>query len=238
MPPVARRLADDARRLDRASRRSRRCSRVRRGSSAGWRWRRPVRVDRRAVRTRPRDRPRDARGRADRADRRAPAARRAARDGVGDVLRRAGLRPGTPPSCRRAPSVRRRRRARAAQRRLRGQASGSATACSSPAGRARRCSPGWPPRSTPTATTELHRALDAVVDIAIDRHAKLSERGGRRDRARREPLRQGRDPHRPGRPRHERRIAARPDRRDRPRGRLRRPRTPTATTRSSSPPTR
>ena len=50
---------------------------------------------------------------------------------------------------------------------------GSATACSSRVARGRPCSPGWPPRSTPTVMPSTP-GLDAVVDIAIDRHAKLS----------------------------------------------------------------
>ena len=71
---------------------------------------------------------------------------------------------------------------------------------------------------------ELHRALDAVVDIARDRYATLTsarsggpgviELGG-------EPLRQGGDPARPRRARPGRPPRPRPDRGDRARGRLR-----------------
>ena len=48
---------------------------------------------------------------------------------------------------------------------------------------------------------EIDRALDAVVDIARDRHADADRRNGeaRRDRTRGQPLRQGGDPPRPGR---------------------------------------
>ena len=56
--------------------------------------RRPVRGRRRAVRRGPADRPRDAGGRAGRAHRCPPAARGAARDGVGDELHGTGVRPG------------------------------------------------------------------------------------------------------------------------------------------------
>ena len=85
-----------------------------------------VRYGRGDVRHGPDDRPRDAARRADRADRRAPAARRAAGRRVGPVLRRAGLRRGdsaktaaiaaTPP--RRA--ARAGRGARPVERRVRG----------------------------------------------------------------------------------------------------------------------
>jgi 2-oxo-4-hydroxy-4-carboxy--5-ureidoimidazoline (OHCU) decarboxylase len=70
---------------------------------------------------------------------------------------------------------------------------------------------------------EIDRALDAVVDIARARYATLTaertEDG--RDRARCEPLWQGRDPCRPGPARRRRRSRARPDGRDRTRGRFR-----------------
>jgi hypothetical protein len=47
--------------------------------------------------------------------------------------------------------------------------------CSSPADRARHA-PRLARAVEADRTTELHRALDAVVDIAIDRHGKLTAR--------------------------------------------------------------
>ncbi len=67
----------------------------RRGSSRGWGWPAVRLDDAELLRERPRHRPRDAGRRADRADRRPPAARGAARDGVGDELSGAGVRPGS-----------------------------------------------------------------------------------------------------------------------------------------------
>ncbi len=149
------------------------CSRVRRGSWIGWR-RRAVRHTGRPVHGGPDHRPRHARGRAARAHRCPSAPRRAARHGVRAELRRAGLRPAAghgrlttaprstwPPSSSASTTPTRR-------------ASASATACSWPAGRGPPCCPGSPRPSTADREAERRRALDAVVDIAIDRHAKLA----------------------------------------------------------------
>ena len=108
---------------------------------------RPVRDADDALRARPGDRPRDARGRADRADRCPSAARGAARDGVGDVLRRAGVRPGEPATASPRPTSTSPPSSSGSTTRTR-PGSGSATASSWPVGRARRCSPGWRPRSS------------------------------------------------------------------------------------------
>ena len=53
-------------------------------------------------------------------------------------------------------------------------ATASGTACSSQDDLAKQLLPGMAAALDADRATELHRALDAVVDIAIDRHAKLS----------------------------------------------------------------
>ena len=55
--------------------------------------------------------------------------------------------------------------------------SGSATVSSSPVGRVPRCWSGSRPPSTRIGPSELARAIDAVVDIAADRAAKLGDPG-------------------------------------------------------------
>ena len=99
---------------------------------------------------------------------------------------------------------RRRRRARAAQRRVRGAVRVPLLRLRGRPARGSRCCPGWPPRSTPTATAELHRAPRRR---RRHRRRPACEADTRDDRAQRRPLRQGRHPDRPGGSRRRRRTA-------------------------------
>ena len=145
---------------------------------------------------------RDARGRAARADRRPPAARRAAGVVSAALVPRAGLRPRDRPAA--IADLERLERARTRR------ASGSATASSSPAARATALVPvleaalGADRRAEIRARARRRRRASPRDRFGRDRIG----RGGSRDRARGEPLRQVGDPARQGRPRRATAIAS------------------------------
>ena len=148
-------------------------------------------------------------------------------DGLGAVVRRAGLRRRTPTDGSEAAEAEARgRRVAAELDRLNAayEARFGFRYCVFVAGRSRAALlPGMTAALEADRDAEIQRALDAVIDIAPARYATLTAAPAedRRDRARREPLRQGGHPARPRRARPGRRPRPRPDRGDRPRGRLR-----------------
>ena len=146
------------------------------------------------------DRARDAGAGATGAHRCPPAARGAARDGVGAELRRAGVRPGSRHARRRPPRPPRPPRPRSMSRPSWSGSttptrptSGSATACSWRVDRAPRSSQGSRPRSAPTGTPS-----DAGPSMrwSTSRRTAMPSlpRRPRHDGARTQSIRQGRDP--------------------------------------------